>query len=338
MDMEMVQYHPTTLKGNGILMTEAARGEGAYLLNSDGDRFMSKYAPNMMELASRDVVSRAEQTEINEGRDVDGCMLLDLRHLGRELIETRLSYINEVALDFVNVNLAEEPVPIRPGNHYEMGGIKTDVLGRTQMPGLYAAGECACVSVHGGNRLGANSLLDTIIFGRRAGEAAAAYCKETADKPVPDSVVSLDRELINAFMARPPSGDSTAKIRLEMGEAMNEGVAVFRHEEGMQAALTVILGLKERYRRLAVQDKGHVFNTNLIFALELGFMLETAETICVSALARKESRGAHFRTDMPARDDENWLKHVVVRDTPSGPSVDYSPVTITKWQPEARSY
>ncbi len=338
MDMEMVQYHPTTLKGNGILMTEAARGEGAYLINKDGDRFMKKYAPNMMELASRDVVSRAEQTEINEGRGVDGCVFLDLRHLGKELIETKLSYINEVALDFSNVNLAEKPCPIRPGNHYEMGGIKTDVTGKTLVTGLYAAGECACVSVHGGNRLGANSLLDTIVFGRRAGEHAAAYAKTIDQVNIPDSVLSKDRDHIKALMDQKATSDTPAKIRLDMGRAMNEGVAVFRDEAGMQAALKAIRDLRQRYVTLGVHDKGQVYNTNLIFALELGFMLETAETICLGAIARKESRGAHFRTDFPKRDDENFLKHTVVTKGPRGPVISYSPVTITKWKPQVRSY
>ena len=338
MDMEMVQYHPTTLKGNGILMTEAARGEGAYLLNSDGDRFMEKYAPNMMELASRDVVSRAEQTEINEGRGVDGSVLLDLRHLGRELIETKLSYINEVALDFVNVNLAEQPVPIRPGCHYIMGGIKTDVNGATSIPGLYAAGECANVSVHGGNRLGANSLLDTIVFGRRSGQVAASYAAEADEKAISESVINADRDFIKSLVSREPGNDSWAKIRREMGDTMNEHVAVFRNEEGMQAALKTISQLKERFDKLAVKDSSQVFNTSLLFTMELGFMLDVAETICVGALARKESRGAHYRTDMPERDDENWLRHILVHASPEGPSIDYLPVVITKWQPQARSY
>ena len=338
MDMEMVQYHPTTLKGSGVLITEAARGEGAYLLNSEGERFMERYAPNMMELASRDVVSRAEQTEIDEGRAVDSCVFLDLRHLGKELIETKLSYINEVAVDFANINLAEEPIPIRPGNHYEMGGIKTDVEGRTSVPGLYAAGECACVSVHGGNRLGANSLLDTLVFGRRAGESSASYAKEALDRPVPESAIAADRDMIKAFLDRESSDDTPAKLRLAMGQTMNEHVAVFRNEEGMQTALNTIIDLKERYTRLPVRDKGQVFNTNLLFALELGCMLDTAEATCFSALARKESRGAHYRTDMPDRDDENWLKHTLVYDTPEGPRIDYAPVTITRWKPEVRSY
>jgi succinate dehydrogenase / fumarate reductase flavoprotein subunit len=338
MDMEMIQYHPTTLKGNGVLMTEAARGEGAYLLNSEGDRFMEKYAPNMMELASRDVVSRAEQTEINEGRGVDGCVLLDLRHLGREVIETKLSYINEVALDFVNVNLAEQPVPIRPGCHYIMGGIKTDVDGVTSIPGLYAAGECANVSVHGGNRLGANSLLDTIVFGRRSGLAATAYAKEIGESRVPESVIDVDVQYIKTLMSRESSNDSWAKIRREMGDSMNEHVAVFRNEEGMQAGLKNIIKLKERFSRLEVKDHSEVFNTSLLFTLELGYMLDLAESICVSALSRKESRGAHFRIDMPERDDKNWLKHTTVHISPDGPKIDYLPVVITQWEPQVRSY
>jgi succinate dehydrogenase / fumarate reductase flavoprotein subunit len=338
MDMEMVQYHPTTLKGNGILMTEAARGEGAYLLNKDGDRFMKTYAPNMVELASRDVVSRAEQTEINEGRGVDGCVFLDLRHLGRELIETKLSYINEVALDFVNVNLAEEPVPIRPGMHYQMGGIKTDVQGATRIPGLYAAGECACVSVHGGNRLGANSLLDTVIFGRRAGQHAATYAYERHHSAIPETALKTDEQRIRSLLDRTGNSDSVAGIRREMGETLNQHLAVFRNQAGMESALNRIKGLKERYLQVQVQDKGRVFNTALLFALELGFMLDCAETICLAGLTRKESRGAHFRTDMPERDDENFLKHTLVSETEDGPQVDLEPVTITRWQPERRSY
>ena len=337
-DMEMVQYHPTTLKSNGVLITEAARGEGAYLLNSKGERFMEKYAPNMLELASRDVVSRAEQTEINEGRDVDGCVLLDLRHLGREKIHESLSYINEVSMDFLGIDLAEEPVPVRPGMHYQMGGIKTDVDGATMIPGLYAAGECACVSVHGGNRLGANSLLDTIVFGRRSGEAAAIYSRQRADKGIPESRLTQDEDHFKEIMAREDNKDTPAKIRNEMGITMNEYVAVFRTIDGMETARKKLQDLKERYQRVPVQDKGRVFNTNIIFAIELGFMLDCAETIVVSALERRESRGAHFMTEYPERDDENWIKHISVQSTPDGPRLDYMPVTITQWQPQVRSY
>ncbi len=338
MDMEMVQYHPTTLKSNGVLITEAARGEGAYLINAKGERFMEKYAPNMMELASRDVVSRAEQTEINEGRDVDGCVLLDLRHLGREKIHERLQYINEVSMDFLGIDLAEQPVPIRPGMHYQMGGVKTDVDGATAVPGLYAAGECACVSVHGGNRLGANSLLDTIVFGRRSGEAAAIYSREKQDRSIPESRLSQDEDHLKEIMARKDNGDTPAKIRMDMGTTMNDYVAVFRTTEGMETAREKLRSLNDRYQRVPVQDKGRIFNTNVIFAMELGFMLDCAETIVVSALERKESRGAHFRLEYPQRDDENWLKHISVRHTPDGPRLEYTPVTITQWQPQIRSY
>jgi len=338
MDMEMVQYHPTTLKSNGVLITEAARGEGAYLLNSKGERFMEKYAPNMLELASRDVVSRAEQTEINEGRDVDGCVLLDLRHLGREKIHERLQYINEVSMDFLGIDLAEAPVPVRPGMHYQMGGIKTDVDGATNIPGLYAAGEAACVSVHGGNRLGANSLLDTIVFGRRSGLAAATYSFSRPGKTLSEGRVSQDEDHFREIFAREDNGDTLAKIRYEMGITMNDHVAVFRTIGGMETARKKLLDLKDRYQRVPVQDKGRVFNTNIVFALELGFMLECAEAIVVSALERKESRGAHFNVEYPERDDENWIKHISVESSPEGPRLSYTPVTITQWQPQVRSY
>jgi len=338
MDMEMVQYHPTTLKSNGVLITEAARGEGAYLLNSKGERFMEKYAPNMMELASRDVVSRAEQTEINEGRDIDGCVLLDLRHLGAEKIHERLQYINEVSMDFLGIDLAEAPVPVRPGMHYQMGGIKTDVDGATIVPGLYAAGECACVSVHGGNRLGANSLLDTIVFGRRSGEAAAIYSRDRASKAIPESRTSQDENHIKEIMARGDNNDTPAKIRLDLGVTMNDYVAVFRTTEGMEIARNKLQELKQRYQSVPVQDKGRIFNTNIIFALELGFMLDCAESIIISALERKESRGAHFMPEYPQRDDENWMKHITVQHAQDGPRLDYLPVTITQWEPQVRSY
>lgn len=337
-DMEMVQYHPTTLKSNGVLITEAARGEGAYLLNSKGERFMEKYAPNMKELASRDVVSRAAQTEINEGRDIDGCVLLDLRHLGKQKIYERLQYINEVSMDFLGIDLAEQPVPIRPGMHYQMGGVKTDIDGATNLPGLYAAGECACVSVHGGNRLGANSLLDTIVFGRRSGVAAAAHSRETKGVNVSEARVKQDEDILKNVISREDNGDSPAKIRLEMGVTMNDNVAVFRTENGMNLALEKILELKDRYKRVPVQDKGRIFNTNYLATLELGFMLDCAESIVVSAQERKESRGAHFMVEHPERDDENWIKHISVTVSEDGPRVGYLPVTITQWQPQVRSY
>ena len=338
MDMEMVQYHPTTLKGSGVLITEGARGEGAHLLNSEGDRFMETYAPNMMELASRDVVSRAEQTEINEGRGIDGSVLLDLRHLGEPLIRERLTQILDIARDFANVNLLEEPVPIRPGMHYQMGGIKTDVDGQTQLPGLYAAGEVACVSVHGGNRLGANSLLDTLVFGRRSGEHAAELSKSKEHKDLDDSASDGERAHIQRLLDNSKSDDMFGQIRVDMGTAMNDHLAVYRNQAGMESALDTVRQLRERYQSVYVPDKGKTWNTNLVFTLELGFMLDCAEAITLSAIERKESRGAHTREDFPERDDENWLRHILVRQTEDGPALDYQSVVITQWEPQVRSY
>ena len=338
MDMEMVQYHPTTLKGSGVLVSEAARGEGAYLLNSEGERFMERYAPSMMELASRDVVSRSEQTEIDQGRGVDGCVLLDCRHLGEKTVKERLSQIWQIGLDFAGVDLIKETVPVQPGMHYQMGGIKTDVSGLTPLPGLYAAGEAACVSVHGGNRLGANSLLDTLVFGRRAGEHSAEAARAQSHKAITDEAAESDRRTIQDLLARDGSREMFGAVRTELGRTMDEHLAVFRDQRGMETAMTRIAELRERYGRVSVADKGKTFNTNLIFTLELGYMLDCAEAIIFSALERRESRGAHNRTDMPERDDETWLKHVLVTRGPEGPSIEHLPVVITNWPPQARTY
>ncbi|MEX0762282.1 MAG: FAD-dependent oxidoreductase [Dehalococcoidia bacterium] len=338
MDMEMIQYHPTTLARTGILLSEAARGEGAYLINSEGERFMERYAPEYLELASRDVVSRAEQTEIDEGRGIDGNVLLDLRHLGRKFIEDRLGYLQEVATEFMGIDLAEQPVPIRPGMHYIMGGIKTDVNGLTSVPGLYAAGECANVSVHGANRLGANSLLDTVVFGRRSAQHAVEYVKSiNGNGSSSEEHLETEKKRLQAILDR-ERGLKSAAVRQEMAESMTAGIGVFRDQESMEGAQAKIKEIREQLPRVSVDDKGKVFNTDLMFALELDFMVDVAESVCAGALARKESRGAHFRTDLEDRDDENWLKHTLVYKTDEGIRVDTSPVTITKWEPVTRVY
>jgi len=339
MDMEMVQYHPTTLKGTGFLMTEAARGEGAYLLNADNERFMQRYAPKMVELASRDVVSRSETIEIAQGRGIDGCVLLDMRHLGRDVIMHKLPQIHEIALDFLGVDMITDPVPVRPGMHYIMGGVKTDVHGAAPLPGLYAAGECACVSVHGGNRLGANSLLDTLVFGRRSGAAASEYIKGVKPLTTGEDFLAAEQQRISELLERPYAGETHARVRLELGTMMDQYVGVYRDEAGLNAALSKLHDLKRRYDLVSVGDKSRVFNQALTFVIELGYMLDCAEATILSALTRKESRGAHSRTDFPQRNDAEWLKHVLIRRSPGqAPSIDFVPVTITKWPPQERTY
>jgi succinate dehydrogenase / fumarate reductase flavoprotein subunit len=341
MDMEMIQYHPTTLAGNGLLITEGARGEGAWLLNAKGERFMEKYAPNKLELASRDVVSRAEQTEINEGRGFpDGTVALDITKVPRKRTLEALREIVNIGRDFAGVDITREPIHIRPGQHYIMGGVKTDIHGRTTIPGLYAAGEVACVSVHGGNRLGANSLLDTLIFGRRAGEHAAGLRNGIAMPKTPQARVVDTERWINEIVRRPSGhGRRIHELKTELGETMNDHVAVFRDAEGLAKALEVVRRLKEEAPKAAIDDKGAVFNQDVIGAIELGYMLDVAEAIVVAAQERKESRGAQFRTDFPKRNDDEWLKHVdISRNGTDVPTVTYSPVTITKWQPQERTY
>ena len=340
MDMEMIQYHPTTLAGNGLLITEGARGEGAWLLNAEGDRFMESYAPNKLELASRDVVSRAEQTEINEGRGFpDGTVALDVTKVPRRRTLEALREIVNIGRDFAGVDITREPIHIRPGQHYIMGGVKTDVDGLTTVPGLYAAGEVACVSVHGGNRLGANSLLDTLIFGRRSGEHAA---HRAVHMPMPQASTArlLDTEgNIEAILRRENGGRRVASIKAELGDAMNEYVAVFRDADGLAKAHEIIRRLKEEATQAVVDDHGTIFNQDVIGAIELGYMLDVSEAIVVASLERKESRGAQFRTDFPERNDDEWLKHIdVAVNGADVPLVSYSPVTITRWEPQERTY
>jgi succinate dehydrogenase / fumarate reductase flavoprotein subunit len=337
-DMEMMQFHPTTLSPTGVLITEGCRGEGAYLLNATGERFLKRYAPHAMELASRDVISRAVQTEIDEGRGVDGNVMLDLRHLGAERILERLHGTRELALVFVGVDPIYDPIPVRPGAHYHMGGIDTDVWGRTALDGLYAAGEAACVSVHGANRLGGNALMETIVFGRRAGRHAGESAASAPAAEVPDAALAdADREL--AGLLGRTEGERPWSIRNELAESMHENFGVFRREAGMEEQERIVKGLRERYENVVVEDKGDVFNNDLTQALELGFMLELADSMIAAGLARQESRGAHARPDdYPERDDDRFLRHTLVTWADGAPELDWKPVTITKWQPAARTY
>jgi succinate dehydrogenase flavoprotein subunit len=339
MDMEMIQYHPTTLAKKGFLITEGARGEGAHLLNARGERFMETYAPNKMELASRDVVSRAEQTEINEGRGFpDGTVALDITVVPRKRIHEALREIVLVGRDFAGVDITQEPIRIKPGNHYTMGGVKTDTNGATTIPGLYAAGEVACVSVHGGNRLGANSLLDTLIFGRRSGQHAAARAKQVESSSPPQSVLADAQRDVAELVGRERGGRRVSELRKELGETMDRHVAVFRTEQGINQALETVKRLQEEAKSAYIDDRGTVFNQDVLGAIELGFMLDNAECTCVAALHRTESRGAQYRTDFPERNDDEWLKHIDVSRDGDGPEISYSPVTITQWQPAERTY
>ncbi len=339
MDMEMVQYHPTTLAGLGLLITEGARGEGAHLYNAEGERFMEKYAPNKMELASRDVVSRAEQTEINEGRGFDdGTVALDITQVPRKRIHEALREIVNVGRDFAGVDITQEPIHIKPGNHYVMGGVKTDVNGQTDIPGLYAAGEVACVSVHGGNRLGANSLLDTLVFGRRSGQHAAKAAKGMAVTEPSRARLNDEGARIAEIMGRERTGRRVSEIKAELGATMDKYVAVFRDKEGLNEALEIVRRLREEAQNPSIDDHGAVFNQDLLGALELQFMIDTAEATVIGAIERKESRGAQFRTDFPDRNDDEWIKHINLTLNGDEPDISYSEVTKTRWEPEERKY
>jgi succinate dehydrogenase/fumarate reductase flavoprotein subunit len=337
-DMEMMQFHPTTLAPTGVLITEGCRGEGAYLLNSENDRFLKRYAPNAMELASRDVISRAEQTEIDEGRGVNGNVLLDLRHLGADRILERLHGTRELSMTFAGVDPIYEPIPVRPGAHYHMGGVDTDVWGQTAVTGLYAAGECACVSVHGANRLGGNALMETITFGKRAGAHAADWALSHTTVEVPRSTETDAERELKELLDR-TEGERPWKIRDELAQTMHENFGVFRREDQMRKQGEIVAGLRERYERVVVDDKGEVFNNDLTQALELGFLLDLADTMIVAGMARKESRGAHARPhDYPTRDDENFLHHSITRWKDGGVELSTSEVRFTKWEPQERKY
>ncbi|RLJ21590.1 succinate dehydrogenase flavoprotein subunit [bacterium endosymbiont of Escarpia laminata] len=338
-DMEFIQFHPTGLRRTGILVSEGARGEGGYLLNGLGERFMSRYAPEKMELGPRDLVSRSCETEVREGRaGPEGEVFLDLTHLGRERILERLPQIRELCIEFEGVDPIEEPIPIKPTAHYSMGGIHTDLNGQTSIEGIYAAGEAGCVSVHGANRLGGNSLLDILIFGRRAGKHALEYARNNSFTPVDTGQEEADTQMI-ASMMEGDSGASIADIRRAMGNLMAEKVGVYRNGKDLESAVSELADLQEQFKTVRIQDKTKAFNTELVSALELKNMLDLAEVVAVGALERKESRGAHTREDHPERDDKNWLAHTMATLGDDGrPKLNFSPVTITEFEPKARTY
>jgi succinate dehydrogenase / fumarate reductase flavoprotein subunit len=339
-DMEFIQFHPTTLYGSSILMSEGARGEGGFLFNSKGERFMDKYAPEKMELAPRDIVARAIQTEINEGRGFeDEYVHLDLTHLGSDRIKERLPGIREISINFAGVDPIEEPIPVQPGQHYSMGGIDTDKHGITPLPGLFAVGEASCMSVHGANRLGGNSLLETLVFGKIVGQAVGKYTSKAVapEKTHIEGATFDQREKLQTVLMR-ESGESVADIRDEMKGIMDANLGVFRTPEEIKITLEKISELKERFKNISLGDSEERFNFSLIRALELGHMLEIAESIAYGALLREESRGAHWRLDFPKRNDAKFLKHTLAILENDKMRIEYKDVNLGKFEVKERSY
>ncbi|MGB2981140.1 MAG: FAD-binding protein [Candidatus Zixiibacteriota bacterium] len=340
-DMEFVQFHPTSLFPSNILMTEGCRGEGGIMVNNKGERFMSKYAPKAMELGPRDIVARGVMTEILEGRGFEESYVhLDLTHLGKAKIMERLPGIREITLDFIGLDPIEKPIPIQPGTHYCMGGIDTSIDGATSLAGFYAAGECACVSCHGANRLGGNSLLDGVVFGKRAGATAADYVKDKPKQPrkeALDRAFKREQEMLDQ-MQKSSGTENPYALNAELSRLMPLKAGLFRDEKLMSQGLEEIKALKERFKKIRPVSPGSSFNFDKIWVLEIKGNLDVAEALMAGGLARKESRGGHYRTDFDKRDDKNFLKHTLAAYTPEGPRLSYSEVQITKYQPVERKY
>ena len=345
-DMEFFQFHPTGIYKLGILLSEAARGEGGILRNRDGERFMQRYAPTLLDLAPRDMVSRAIYREVQQGRGIDGknYVHLDVRHLGSEVLDQKLPDITDFVRTYLGIDPLREPVPVQPTAHYAMGGLPTDLEGRvvideknTPLPGLYAAGEVACVSVHGANRLGTNSLVDILVFGRRAGRHAGKYIEENDWVPLPPSPDGPAQELVNQLLSG-NGNERAAAIRDTLQDEMMDKAGVFREAKGLEAMQQKLRELRQRYRQVKVEDRGRKYNTELLEVIELGGMIEISEALVAGALARQESRGAHSREDFPKRDDPGWLKHSLAYQTPKGIELKFKPVTITKFEPKERKY
>jgi len=344
-DMEMVQFHPTGLPFTGILITEAVRGEGGYLLNNQGERFLKRYVPNKMELGPRDIISRAMTTEFEEGRGFEGphgkYMHLDVRHLGEATIDRRLPFMRELGREFVGIDIVKDPIPVRPVMHYMMGGVDADISGATLMKGLYAAGECANVGLNGANRLGSNSLSECLVFGAAAGRAAAEQVGSLAAagaNPIEAMLKDETKRVEGGFLDKKGGDERIAEIREDMQHSMDEGAGVYRTKEGLTELTRRLDGFRERFERIKIDDSSRVFNTELTAAIELGFMLDCAVAVAHSALAREESRGAHARRDFPERNDEKYLKHTIAHHTEAGPRLEYRDVTLGKFEPKARAY
>jgi fumarate reductase flavoprotein subunit len=346
-DMEMVQFHPTGLPNTGILITEAVRGEGGYLINNKGERFLKEYVPTKMELGPRDIISRAEVLEFEKGNGFEKpgwglFMHLDVRHLGEAVIDRKLPFMRELGREYVGIDIVKDPIPVRPVEHYHMGGVDTDIFGATPLSGLYAAGECANVGLNGANRLGSNSLPECLVFGAAAGRAAAQHALDARPitaNPVASLLSDEARRVQDEYLKKERGDEGIAVIREAMQAGMDRGAGVFRTAEGLQELVDDLEKLRHRLGRARLHDHSRVFNTELIQALELDFMLDCAMAIAFGALERKESRGAHARRDFPERDDEHFLGNTLAYRQPEGPPrIEYRPVRITNWQPQARTY